>query len=61
MPGGPLGALMCAAYLPLAGGFREACPTKPVGLLLGDAGEQVGAEDYCSGQRRRAVALRRGR
>ncbi len=38
LPGGPLGRLFCATYLPLAGGFREACPTKPVGLLLGDAG-----------------------
>lgn len=38
LPGGPLGTLVRRVYLPLAGGYRACCPTKPVALMLKDAG-----------------------
>ncbi|KAL4440124.1 hypothetical protein ABPG75_003125 [Micractinium tetrahymenae] len=39
LPGGPLGFLMRTLYLPLVGGYRPCCVTKPFGLsfLLPDA------------------------
>lgn len=39
LPGGPLGFLMRSLYLPLAGGYRPCCVTKPFGLsfMLPDA------------------------
>lgn len=40
LPGGPLGFLMRKLYLPLAGGYRPCCVTKPFGLrfMVPDAG-----------------------
>lgn len=37
LPGGVLGALMRHVYLPLAGGYRGCCPTKPFVFLIEDA------------------------
>ncbi|GAB4816581.1 hypothetical protein N2152v2_003627 [Parachlorella kessleri] len=37
LPGGPLGAVFRNTYLPLAGGYRRCCPTKPFGLFCSDA------------------------